>query len=171
MKNMSTIVALALLAGPAIAQPQPAPSPPMIVLPSPRGPAPFCVSGGCMNPVEAVTYASYLAPKGGVAGDFEMQVQAVGTQNGMVYLNSEKDYRDRNCLTIAMPLILAKGLFRAEDISGIETKLKGKRITVRGIARQVRINFLADGKPTGKYYFQVHVGVTSPTQIHVDDRG
>lgn len=43
-----------------------------------------------MSPVEAAAYAHYLAPKGAVAGVFEMTAQAVGVRNGRVCLNSEK---------------------------------------------------------------------------------
>lgn len=58
---------------------------------------------GCINPIEAVTYASYLGSRAGVAGEFELTVKAVGFENGRFFLNSELDYRDRNCLTLVIP--------------------------------------------------------------------
>ena len=45
--------------------------------------------------------------------------------------------------------------------------LKGKRILVSGTARTVRIDFLTDNRPTGKYYYQTHVRVDHASQIKV----
>jgi hypothetical protein len=129
--------------------------------------APRGCPNGCINPVEAITYATYLAPKGAVAGDFSLNVATVAVQRGMVYLNSEKDYRSRNCLTIVMPLPVARMVSGAKDLAEMQHRLQNKRIIVRGMARQVRIDFTDEGKPTGKYYFQVHVPVTRPGQVQL----
>ncbi|TYC92827.1 hypothetical protein [Novosphingobium sp. BW1] len=122
---------------------------------------------GCLSTTEAVTYASYLGSKAGVAGTFEMPVRAVGAQNGHIYLNSERDYRDRNCLTVSIPVRTARVMFDNDDPEEIAKQLKGKRIFVKGIARQIRINFFANGQPTEKYYFQVHVLADQPEQVRL----
>jgi hypothetical protein len=124
-----------------------------------------------MSPVEAVTYASYLAPKGALAGDFEMEVKGVGEDRGQLFLNSEIDYRDRNCLTIAMPLAVARRLTGKTDMADIKAAFAGKRISVRGVARRVRIDFTEGGKPTGKYYYQVHVPIGRPDQLMFEGAG
>ncbi|WP_226636069.1 hypothetical protein [Novosphingobium profundi] len=120
-----------------------------------------------LSTTEAVTYASYLGSKAGVAGIFEMPVRAVGAQSGHIYLNSERDYRDRNCLTVSIPKATAQRMFGSDDPDEIAKHLKGQRIFVKGIARQVRINFIANGQPTEKYYFQVHVLADQPEQVRL----
>ena len=117
----------------------------------------FC-SEDCISPVEAVTYASYLAPKAGIAGIFRMEVKAVGEQGGIYYLNSETDYRDRNCLTIAVPRQVMAELAGGEGLDAAEKRFKGRMVMVRGVAQRVKIVFFDDGgKPTDKYYYQVQI--------------
>ena len=96
----------------------------------------------------------------------EMVVKAVGTSKGRFFLNSETDYRDRNCLTVVVSPEAAKSLAGSPNVAAVEQRFKGKRIAVEGLARRVRIDFTDDaGKPTGKYYFQVHVVVMNARQI------
>jgi hypothetical protein len=125
---------------------------------------PVCPNG-CITPVEAVTLADQVAPKAGVYGDFELTVKVVGEDRGRFYLNSEEDYRDRNCLTIALSSSVAEALADGGGLQGLKRKFEGKRIVVSGMAKRVRIDFLIDGKPSGKYYYQVHAFVGSPQQI------
>ena len=122
---------------------------------------------GCLSAIEAVTYASYLGEKAGVAGMFEMPVVEVGQQNGLFYLNSEDDYRDRNCLTVAMTPAAMQAFIGTVDLDQVRKRLQKRRIVVRGVAQQVRINFSSDGRPSGKYYYQVHVRVGEASQVRV----
>lgn len=122
-------------------------------------------ANGCLTPVEAVTYASQLGTRAGVSGRFELTVRAVGERDGMIYLNSETDYRDRNCLTIAVAKQLARRVFGSDALDPIRQRLIGRKIVVAGVARQVRIDFTVDGQPTGKYYFQVHARAMSSRQF------
>jgi hypothetical protein len=122
---------------------------------------------GCLSPVEAVTYASYLGDKAGVAGVFDMPVVEIGQQAGLFYLNSEKDYRDRNCLTVALTPTAMQALAGTTNLEQARERLRNHRVIVRGVARQVRIVFSHDGRPTEKYYYQVHVRVTEPGQVRL----
>lgn len=148
---------------PTVAKPAIAAPPPVRLVPAePRRPC----QRGCLNPVEAISYANYLAPRAAVAAEFELTVKAVGTSRGRFFLNSETDYRDRNCLTVVLSPEVAQALAGSADVAGLEQRFKGKRIAVEGLARRVRIDFTDDaGKPNGKYYFQVHVVVMSARQI------
>ncbi|HUD29912.1 MAG TPA: hypothetical protein VMQ93_13650, partial [Novosphingobium sp.] len=110
-------------------------------------PDPSCAEG-CLSAIEAVTYASYLGEKAGVAGMFDMPVVEVGQQGGMFYLNSEKDYRDRNCLTVAVTPGAMQAIAGTTDLAQIRKRLNGHRVIVRGIARQVRIDFTTGGQPS-----------------------
>ena len=116
-------------------------------------------------PVQAVQLAADAAP-GGVRGVFTLQVRGTGTQNGFVYLNSEADYRDQRNLTIALAPAVTRQL--AGQLGGDPmVVLKDKHILVNGAAVRTRIDFLADGKVTDKYYYQTHVRVADPRQITV----
>jgi hypothetical protein len=135
-------------------------------------PRPIQCSDNCISPVEAVTYASYLAPKAGIAGTFRMEVKAVGEQRGVYYLNSEVDYRDRNCLTIALPAAVMTELVGSEGLASAEDRFKGRTITVRGVAQRVKIGFFGDdGKPTDKYYYQVQIRIGQAEQLSVHRAG
>ncbi len=135
-------------------------------------PRPIHCSDDCISPVEAVTYASYLAPKAGIAGTFRMEVKAVGEQKGFYYLNSESDYRDRNCLTIAMPASVLAELAGGEGLAVAERRFKGRTVLVRGVAQRVKIGFFGDdGKPTDKYYYQVQVRIGQADQLSVARAG
>jgi len=147
---------------------------PVVTVPSPVAvrPRPIQCSDDCISPVEAVTYASYLAPKAGIAGTFRMEVKAVGEQKGVYYLNSEVDYRDRNCLTIAMPAAVMAELVGRDGLAAAEERLKGRTIMVRGVAQRVKIAFFGeDGKPTDKYYYQVQVRIGQAEQLRIARTG
>ncbi|WP_431635713.1 hypothetical protein ACQVBX_17395 [Dyella sp. KULCS107] len=136
----------------------------------------FAALGGCatdpritpdarwIDPSQAVQLAAAAAPRG-VSGVFALTVQATA-RPGPLYLNSERDYRDQRDLTVVVLPAAAKAL--AERLHGEpERALRGRRILVAGWARRVRIDFLADGRPSGKYYYQTHVLVTDATQIQL----
>lgn len=105
-----------------------------------------------------------------------MEVKAIGRKDGNIYLNSELDYRDQRCLTIAMPDVVAEKLERKFGVR-IED-LKGRRILVMGVAQRMRILFVPDGESVNRftprreiakmqYYYQTHVRVGYPTQIEL----
>lgn len=93
-----------------------------------------------------------------------MTVRAVGSQGAMVYLNSELDYRDPRCLTIALTPAAAAQL-RETLGPDLRAALIGREIRVRGRAERKTVHFTAGGMPTGKYYYQTHVDVDDAAQI------
>lgn len=119
--------------------------------------------GTVLEPLEAIALAAEAAPKG-VEGVFAITVRAVGSQGGRVYLNSELDYRDPRCLTIALTPSAAAEL-RETLGPDLRAALIGREIRVRGRAERKTIHFTAGGIPTGKYYFQTHVDVDDAEQI------
>ena len=129
--------------------------------PAPRKPCAL----GCLTPVEAISFADSVAPKAGIAGEFDLTVMSVGEQQGRYYLNSEADYRERNCLSVIVMRSVVQSMIGTADLAGLATRMKNKRIAVQGIARRVRIDLTDNGQATGKYYYQVHVVVTDPRQI------
>ena len=117
-----------------------------------------------IDPGQAVLRAA-AAPRLGVTGVFALTVKATG-RTDRVHLNSERDYRDPRNLSVAvMPGAAAE--LQALLKSPPEVALRGKRILVAGTARRVRIDFIVDDKPSGKYYYQTHVRVTDASQIQV----
>ena len=114
---------------------------------------------------EAVIAAAAAAPRG-VPGTFGLVVKRAEMVGPRLFLNSEKDYRDQRNLSIAVePSALP--LLRKAHGPDLRAALLGRDIRVRGVARRVRIGFTSNGRPTGKYYFQTHVTVTSSVQITV----
>ncbi len=123
-------------------------------------------SRGWIEPMEAIRAANE-DPAHGVRGDFIITVKAMAALENHAYLNSELDYRDQRNLTIRMPLSMVP---RLEEQLGVKFgHLKNRRLVVSGVARRVRIDFIDDGGPTGKYYYQTHVHVNHPSQIRFAD--
>lgn len=119
-------------------------------------------SNGWIDPVEAVRMANE-DPAYGIRGEFLITVKALDSYPERSFLNSELDYRDQRNLTIRMPTSM---LPRLEARLGVSfEELKGRQLVVTGVAKRARIDFVSDNKPTGKYYYQTHVSVDSPTQI------
>ena len=122
-----------------------------------------------ISPIEAIQLAAEAAEltesSTAIAkGVFALTIQATGSSDKMIYLNSELDYRDQRNLTIAIPSGIANYL---TDLYGSKPQdfFKGKSILVNGEAKRVRINFTTYGKPSNKYYYQTQVPITSADQI------
>jgi hypothetical protein len=114
---------------------------------------------------EIIRDAAELSPKG-VSGEFTLEIKAAGNQGPYVYLNTELDYRDQRCVTVAIhPRIVSE--FIAKYGSTPLVYFVDKSIVVNGQAKRVRINFTSEGKPTGKYYYQTHIRVMDISQIEV----
>lgn len=102
----------------------------------------------------------------GVEGTFQLPIKASGSRRGIVYLNTEKDYRDRRNITVVIPPNLIKSISNKYGESP-ETFFINKTIEITGEAKQVKIFFISRGKITDKYYFQTHIKLESLTQIRV----
>ena len=127
-------------------------------------------TAGAITPREAIVAAADAAPAG-IDALFALRVQAAGRNGGRVYLNSERDYRDQRNLTINVAPDAASAL-RHRYGAPPDRFFVGRTIRVRGTARRVRIDFVTDGRPSGRYYYQTHVAVTDPDQISlVDEAG
>lgn len=108
--------------------------------------------------------AANVEPARPVPGTFLMTVQAIGGENGQIFLNSERDYRNQNCLTVVLAPGVAEPL--AQQLGVDVPGLLHRRLSVRGQAQRVRIQFhTAQGAVSGKYYYQTHLQVDDPNQI------
>ncbi len=106
------------------------------------------------------------APTSGLPGQFAFIVRGGGRDATRIFLNSEADYRDAGTLTVAVDGAVAAAL--AEQLDGPpEQRLIGRTIVVTGVARRVRIDLLANGRPTGRYYSQTHIPISETRSIHV----
>lgn len=102
-----------------------------------------------------------------ISGVFRLQVRGAGRQDRRLFLNSESDYRDPRCLTIAIPGDVAEAL--GATLGGDPVViLKGKTIRVNGRAERVMIRFSENAAaPPNAYYFQTHVRIEDISQIEV----
>lgn len=117
------------------------------------------------DPMEIIKAAADSAPKG-VPGQYTLQIIATGSQGQYVYLNTEKDYRDQRAITVALhPRVIAQ--LSTKYGMPPQEYLVNKAIVVNGKAQRVKISFLSDGKPTGKYYYQTHLRVMDISQLKV----
>ncbi len=118
---------------------------------------------GYIGNYEAVR-AAQDDPARGISGTFALSVQAVGSEGGRIYLNSERDYRHPLNITLSMDAALRPAL---EAALGLKLDyLQNRRLLVGGTARRVRIDFInASGQPSGKYYYQTQISVSDPRQV------
>ena len=112
---------------------------------------------------EAIYKAADAAPDA-IAGTYEITIKAFGEDDGVIYLNSELDYRDQRCLTVAL-LPSAQTDFKKRFDVDPKASLIGKKIRITAPAKRMKVFFTADGRTTGKYYYQTHVVVTDLDQI------
>jgi hypothetical protein len=78
-----------------------------------------------ITPMQAIEKAAALAPKG-IKGFFELNVKATGKPNGVIYLNSELDYRDPRNISIAIhPKVVEP--FKEKYGQDPDVYLKGKK--------------------------------------------
>lgn len=118
-----------------------------------------------LSPAQAVINAAEMPA--GIGGVFEMVVRATGRDGGLLYLNSEADYRDPRNLSIVVAPADEKAL--SDRLGGpVEPTILKKVIAVRGVARKTRIDFLAYGRPTGKYYFQTQLKLRSARDLTIE---
>ena len=99
-------------------------------------------------------------------GQFAFVVKGGGRDADRVFLNSEVDYRDDGTLTVALSEAAVTAL-TAQLEGPPERRLIGRTIVVNGVAHRTRINLLADGRPTGQFYFQTHIDVGQAGLIYV----
>jgi hypothetical protein len=117
--------------------------------------------------VAAADAADSVAPAAHVVrGVFELPVRATGRQDGRLYANSERDYRDQRNLTVAIEPAAEAGL--RERLGGDPAAaLVGRRLRVTGAAQRVTIRFSCGDGPSDKYYYQTHVRVFRADQVAV----
>lgn len=116
-------------------------------------------------PALAVLAAADAAPNG-VPGRFAFVVQRADWVGPRLFLNSQPDYRDQRNLSIDIDPAALPGLRQLYG-DDLRSALMYRPVIVDGVARRVRIDFTVYGRRTGKYYFQTHVVVTDPGQLHV----
>jgi hypothetical protein len=118
-----------------------------------------------LTPAQAVINAAEMPA--GVSGVFERVVRSTGREGGNLFLNSELDYRDPRNLTIVVSPPVEQAL---ENRLGapVESAVARRTIAVRGTARKIKVVFMSDGRPSGKYYFQTHLTVGSARDLTVE---
>ncbi len=116
-------------------------------------------------PALAVVAAADAAPNG-VPGRFGFVVQRAEWVGPRLFLNSQPDYRDQRNLSISIDPVAIGGL-RQMFGDDLRSALLYKPIVVDGVARRIQIDFTVNGRRTGKYYYQTHIIVTDPAQLHV----
>ena len=129
------LAAVIVMAGPVVAQTA-----------SPMGPA-------------AAIAAAAASRAGEVAGSFEMVVGSTGAAAFQVYLNSAKNYRDADNLTIELdpgPRAVLKTRLGGEP----EDLMAGRRIRVTGVAKRIAIS----GRD-GTTIYQTRVRIVRPDQL------
>lgn len=116
-----------------------------------------------ITPYDAI-WGAAADPARGISGTFRLTIKAFGVVEGIVYLNSEDDYRDQRNVSVDL---LPPAQSEMARRFGTPDALVGKTITVVGTAKRTKIWFFANGQRTSKYYYQTHIGVRSAKQIEI----
>jgi hypothetical protein len=118
-----------------------------------------------LSPQEAIMKAADAAPRG-VYGVFELDVNRAETVGPNFFVNSEKDYRDQRNLSVAIGPS-AQSELRRRYREDLREAMLGRKLLVFGYPRRVRVDFISNGRRSGKYYFQTHVPVGDARQIEL----
>ncbi|XOV80828.1 MAG: DUF2059 domain-containing protein [Aestuariibacter sp.] len=124
------------------------------------------IYGDGMTPMQAIEYSEIYA-KTGYEGTFGFNVKRANLypEDNILYLNSEKDYRDRRNITVKFhPDILPE--LRTKFGYDVEEFFVGKDILVQGIAKRIPIKIKLINDKTANYY-QTHIKVTDINQLVV----
>lgn len=123
------------------------------------------MESGALIPSEAIVRAA-ANPGRGVQGRFEFKVANVRFEDGVVHLDSERDYHDQRCLTLDLaPAVVDTLVGQGTDV----TDVAGKHVVAHGTALMTRVLFTnQDGIPNGAYFYRTHVRIDSidSLQIH-----
>lgn len=132
----------------------------------PAGPV-HQVREGVLSPLEAVVYASQAAPDG-FSGTFGMQVRNIGQDSrGVVFLNSELNYREQTNLSVRVDPRVSAYLSRARGDNWVN-EIVGQEIEVEGKAQRVVIWFNDSAKGrTDSYYYQTQIFVGHPDHLKI----
>jgi len=115
-----------------------------------------------VEPVQAVQLAAATRPYG-FSGVFSLTVRSISTRGAFTFLNSELDERDIRNLSVAIP---AKTVQKLQTQYGpVEAAFLGKTILVSGVAKQVPVSLLHDGKRTISSFLQTTVRASDPKKI------
>lgn len=117
-------------------------------------------------PYDAIWRAA-ADPKSGVTGTFKLTIKAYGVQSGIVYLNSEDDYRDQRNVSLDILPVSQAGM---ANKFGNPSSMIGKTFVVTGTAKRMKIWFFANGRATQKYYYQTHIAILSAEQVTAVDQ-
>jgi len=129
--------------------------------------------GKPLGPAEAIQLAERYAPDP-VPGTFRLDIRHSGKDKGIVFLNTEQDYRDPRCVSVELLPDVAKKLGKRLDGKPAKV-LIGKTLLVTGEVRRVPIILvdinnkrrLRSGLEPLPAYYQVHVFVRNADQIQV----
>jgi hypothetical protein len=102
----------------------------------------------------------------GVRGTFQIPIKASGSENGVIYLNSNLDYREPSNISVVLSPMVIKSLSTTYD-SSPDLYFIAKTIEVTGKAERVKIYYFKNGKRTKKYYFQTHIRVNSIDKLKI----
>lgn len=101
-----------------------------------------------------------------IRGTFQIPIKATGSQGGIIYLNSDLDYRDPKSVAVALLPSTIEPFTNAYG-SSPDLYFLNKTIEVIGKVKRVKIYMYKNGKRTKKYYFQTHIKVTNIEQVKV----
>ena len=101
-----------------------------------------------------------------VKGVFELTVKGTGNDRKWYYLNSNRNYRIKNNLTIKFSKHIHKRLTKKFGQDPLQY-LYGKKIRVKGEAKKVKIYKYENGKRTNLVYFQSHVILDAIKNIEI----
>jgi hypothetical protein len=102
----------------------------------------------------------------GITGVFRFVVRRTDHQDGFLYVDSERDYRDPRCLVLEVPPLVEQELMRNLGTDSIST-LVGKTVRVSGTAKRVTIWIFVNGLKSDKYYYQTHIPIRDLSQLEI----
>jgi len=111
---------------------------------------------------EAIESAS--KEKLGVLGTYKFEVKSANVVKGVLFLNSEPNYRDPKCLTVRCDETATR-MLTIKFGGSPALFLKGKCILTTGSPIRVPIALVEKGEPTNLGYYQTHIRISNPEML------
>ncbi|MCC2605068.1 DUF2059 domain-containing protein [Planctobacterium marinum] len=121
-----------------------------------------------MRPMKAIELSEMFGPFG-FDGVFQFEIKAANIHNNILYINSEKDYRDRRCLTVRLKSELVSEFINQYG-ENVSEALVGKSLLVKGTAKRQVIKAIGpDNEPMFPYY-QTHIAVDDLSKLFIGNK-
>lgn len=97
-------------------------------------------------------------------GTYKFEVKSAKVVKGVLFLNSEPNYRDPKCLTVRCDETATR-MLAMKFAASPALYLRAKWVLATGRPVRVPIALVENGEPTNLGYYQTHIRISNPEML------